>query len=185
MKQNLLGFIATPAQTNKLVEGVDWCADNGCYSNRWTADKWLTWLQQQPNTMRFAVCPDRVADAHTTNVLFEQWQPVMQQLNVPIAYVAQDQVTSNMVPWERISTLFIGGTTQWKLSTYAEQLIAEAKQRGLWVHVGRVNSWKRIQWAHQAGADSCDGTFLTFGPDKNLPILLGWLTRLQTHHTLF
>jgi hypothetical protein len=185
MKQNLLGFIATPAQGQTPDDNVDWCADNGCYSNKWTANKWLDWLQQQPTTMRFAVCPDAVADAHTTNVLFEKWQPVMQQLGVPVAYVAQDQVTTSMVPWDRISTLFIGGTTEWKLSTHSTQLVTEAKQRGLWVHVGRVNSYKRLRWADNIGADSCDGTFLTFGPDINLPKLLRWLDRINTQHTLF
>ena len=185
MKQNLLGFIATPAQGQTPDEGVDWCADNGCFSDKWKPNKWLDWLQQQPTTMRFAVCPDAVADATKTTLLFEQWQPVMEQLGVPVAYVAQDHVTSNMIPWDNIDTLFIGGTTEWKLSAHSTQLVTEAKQRGLWVHIGRVNSYKRLRWADNIGADSCDGTFLTFGPDINLPKLLRWLARIETQHTLF
>lgn len=185
MKQGDLGCITTPAQGQTPEPGIDWCADNGCFSNKWKPSTWLNWLKKQPPTMRFAVCPDRVADAKGTTELFEQWHPVMQQLGVPIAYVAQDNVTNNMVPWELISTLFIGGTTEWKLSTHAEQLITDAKQRGLWVHVGRVNSYKRIRWAHEAGADSCDGTSLVFAPDRKLPMVLTWLRRLETEHTLF
>jgi len=38
--------------------------------------------------------------------------------------------------------------------------------------------------AASIGCDSVDGTFLAFGPDKNLPQLLRWL-RLADEPTLF
>lgn len=44
-----------------------------------------------------------------------------------------------------------------------------------WVHMGRVNSKKRLDTARAMGCDSVDGTYLTFGPDTNLPRLLSWL----------
>lgn len=68
----------------------------------------------------------------------------------------------------------IGGTTEWKLSEHARGLAAEGRDRGLWIHVGRVNSGRRFSsWA--PAADSCDGTFLAFGPAANVPRLLEWL----------
>ena len=70
--------------------------------------------------------------------------------------------------------LFIGGTTEWKLGRHARALVREAKQRGKHVHMGRVNSAKRYRYAEAIGCDSADGTFLTFGPDANLPRLLAW-----------
>jgi hypothetical protein len=60
--------------------------------------------------------------------------------------------------WPRIDALFIGGSTDWKLGPAARTLVREAKRRGLWVHMGRVNSLKRIAYAAEIGCDSIDGT---------------------------
>jgi hypothetical protein len=56
--------------------------------------------------------------------------------------------------------------------------------RGLWCHMGRVNSLRRLRLAVQDGYDSVDGTFLAFGPDRKLPRLLTYL-RLATEPRLF
>ncbi len=40
------------------------------------------------------------------------------------------------------------------------------------------------RYAAAIGCDSADGTYLTFGPDVNLPRLLSW-TRLNDHAALF
>lgn len=69
---------------------------------------------------------------------------------------------------------FIGGSTAWKLGPHARRLVADAKRRGKWVHMGRVNSLKRFRYAAAIGCDSCDGTYLRFGPDINLPKVLSW-----------
>ncbi len=47
------------------------------------------------------------------------------------------------------------------------------------VHCGRVNSLKRLRYAASIGCQSADGTFLAYGPDRNLPVLLGWLHTLH------
>jgi hypothetical protein len=73
----------------------------------------------------------------------------------------------------------IGGTTSWKLGPAAAALAAQARRRGLWVHMGRVNSLRRLRYAAAIGCQSVDGTFLAFGPDRNLPELLGWLAALN------
>ena len=43
----------------------------------------------------------------------------------------------------------------------------------------RVNSLKRLRYAASIGCHSADGTCLAFGPDRNLPRLLGWLTQVN------
>ncbi len=53
--------------------------------------------------------------------------------------------------------------------------MTEAKDRGKQVHVGRVNSARRLRWARDHGADSADGTYVGFGPDVNLPKVTRWL----------
>lgn len=53
--------------------------------------------------------------------------------------------------------LFVGGSTEWKEQSLGMwgQL---AEKSGCWLHVGRVNSQRRIRWCHEVGADSFDGS---------------------------
>lgn len=53
--------------------------------------------------------------------------------------------------------IFIGGTTAWKLATLP-QWCALGRERGCVVHVGRVNSAKRIHLCAYHGATSFDGS---------------------------
>lgn len=173
-----LCMIRTPGQGNALPDGVVWCADNGRFGKGWPgfAD-WYTWLERNAHAAdrcMFAVAPDVVGDAAATLDLAE-WLQVIRELGYPAAYVAQDGQESLPVPWDDLDVLFIGGSTDWKLGAHARALVVEAKARGKWVHLGRVNSRKRMLYASAIGADSCDGTLLTFGPDKHLPPLLAWL----------
>lgn len=75
--------------------------------------------------------------------------------------------------------MFVGGDTAWKLGTAAAHLVTEAIARGLWAHMGRVNSLRRLRHAADMGCHSADGTLLAFGPDVRLPQLLGWLHPAQ------
>ncbi|MFD6285386.1 hypothetical protein [Streptomyces sp. NPDC060205] len=81
--------------------------------------------------------------------------------------------------------LFLAGSTNWKTSPAAHRLALEARERGLGVHMGRVNSRRRLRIAQAFGCTSCDGTYLAFGPDTNLPRLLAWMNELHTTPTLF
>ena len=80
--------------------------------------------------------------------------------------------------------LFIGGSTDWKLGAAARGVVKEAKARGKRVHMGRVNSLRRYRYAEAIGCDTVDGPFLTFGPDKNLGRLRGWINNLETQPQL-
>lgn len=177
MQAEEIGYIDTPAQGNKRPEGVTWCADNGAFSDRWDAETWWRFLVDNAAAAAsclFAVAPDVVCDAAATLQRSLPWLPKIRALGYPVAFVAQDGQESLPVPWGQLDCLFIGGTTEWKLGHHARTLVAEAKARGKWVHMGRVNSRRRYQYAEAIGCDSCDGTYLTFGPDTNLPKLLGW-----------
>jgi hypothetical protein len=179
MRAGDLGYIDTPAQGNKRPEGVAWAADNGCFGKGYPGDEeWFAWLKRNavdaPSCL-FAVAPDVVADAAATLERSRPWLPRIRSLGYPAALVAQDGLEHLGVPWDEFDVLFIGGSTEWKLGPYARVVIHETKRRGKWVHMGRVNSEKRYRYAHALGCDSADGTFLVFGPDKNLPRLKAWL----------
>jgi len=86
------------------------------------------------------------------------------------------------VPWDDFDALFIGGTTAWKLSEAVYQLCQEAKRRGKWVHMGRVNSLRRMRLAESFGCDSADGTMLRFDPNRNVQ---GWADHVTDNPSLW
>lgn len=182
-----LGYIDTPAQGNKRPDGVTWVADNGCFSDRWDEGKWWRFLVEnahRADSCAFAVAPDVVADADATLARSLPWMPRIKALGYPVAFVAQDGLTIESTPWDDLDVLFIGGSTAWKLGPQARELAGEAKRRGKGVHCGRVNSGRRLRYAAAPhpfglGADSVDGTFLTFAPEANLPRLNRWFRDLE------
>lgn len=178
MQAGRLGLINTPQQMSKLPDSVIWCADNGAFSKRFDERKWwafLVKLAPRAESCRFAVAPDVVGDAAATLELSRPWLPRIRALGYPAALVAQDGLEDLEIPWDEFDALFIGGSTEWKLGPHARRIAAEAKRRGKWLHMGRVNSGRRWRYAEAIGCDSVDGTFLAFGPETNLPRLLAWL----------
>ena len=186
MHAGQLGYIDTPLQGNRRPAGVMWAADNGCFSDRWDEATWWRFLTENAadaSTCLFAVAPDVVGDAWRSGIRSLPWIEPIRSLGYPVAWVAQNGQENQPLPWLGIDCLFIGGTTEWKLGRHARALAAEAKRRGKWVHMGRVNSERRYRYASAIGCDSVDGTYLTFGPDVNLPRVLAW-SRLRDQTVL-
>ena len=184
MRDGIIGYIDTPMQGNRREPGVKWCADNGCFSNKWDASRWWRWIDKQERTMTFAVCPDVVGDWDATRSRFDEWAPRMAAADLPVAIVAQNGATAESIPWADIECVFIGGSTEWKVSGNTEDIVNKANEQGVWAHVGRVNSLKRLRWARDIGADSADGTMLVFHPTKRLAELRQWLVTLDETHPL-
>ncbi|WP_433078949.1 hypothetical protein ACQP1P_38785 [Dactylosporangium sp. CA-052675] len=189
MDRGLLGQIATPAAGNRVVAGREWCADNAVFAGRYPGDAayltWLARLRPHRRSCRFVVAPDVVGDARAT---LDRSLPMLQAIRAagyPVALAAQNGLEDLYVPWDAFDCLFLGGDTAWKLGPHAAALTAQAKHHGKWVHMGRVNSWERLRIARQFGCDSVDGTYLAFGPDKNLPKLLRWLTEVNNQGLLW
>lgn len=187
-----LGAIWTPKQGNKLPSEGAFCIDNGCGPGKdgqpgagYPGDRQYLELLSKMSARAgrrclFATAPDVLGDAEAT---LARSAPFVRKIRgwfgLPAALVAQDGLERLDVPWSWFDCLFLGGSTEWKLGPHAALLTEEAKARGKWVHMGRVNSFKRLRYAAYIGCDSADGTFLTFGPDKNLPRLLGWLGEIH------
>jgi hypothetical protein len=106
--------------------------------------------------------------------------PLIRELGYKASFVAQDGIDKTVTPWDDFDVLFIGGTTDWKLGPIAAGAATEALARGKWLHMGRVNSYKRYLYAALLGCDSVDGTFLAFGPAKNLPRLERWVMKVKS-----
>jgi hypothetical protein len=190
MDRGLLGQIATPAAGNTVAKGRDWCADNGAYTGTYPGDDpFLTWLGERAHLAdrcAFAVAPDVPFDAAGT---LDRSGPMLDRIRsagYPAGYAAQNGAEApGMVPWDLFDVLFLAGDTPWKLGAAARALTAEAHAYGKRVHMGRVNSRRRLQYAAATGCDSADGTYLAYGPDRNLPALLDWLAELDRQPALF
>lgn len=173
-----LGQMITPNQGNRLVEGAKWLFDNGRFSAKaWTPERYFDTLIKWRGVpgCTLAVCPDVVGDAAETNRMWGKWHLGLLRQGYPVAYVLQDGCTS--IPrW--CDAVFVGGSTEFKLGREARILVEFAKRHGKYVHMGRVNSFKRLKYATEIGCDSADGTFLVYNPVENIDRLLGWLDRL-------
>jgi hypothetical protein len=161
-----VGDLIVPGSGNTPV-GV-WAADNGAFSgfDEVAFLRMLDRLQPWRETCLFVACPDVVGDAATTLNLFREWSP---RLDWPLALVAQDGLAPDPIPWGEIAALFIGGTTEFKLSPEAAGLVRLAKHRGKWVHMGRVNTIRRMVYANSIGVDSIDGTSFSRWSDIYIP----------------
>lgn len=187
----LLGYIYTPITGYRHIPRVAWAGDNGCFSHPelFSWDRYADWLEARSgyrSECLFVTARDAVADAATTLLLSEPMLPELRALGYRAALVFQDGLERMTIPWNSFDAAFIGGSTAWKLGP-AWELSAEAKARGKWVHVGRVNSWRRLRACQTAGVDSVDGTLLRFGPDINTVHLKRWLKmiRIQPSFDLF
>jgi hypothetical protein len=162
-----LGRLVQPRHFPKVAEtaarGVAWAADNDAFL-RFDAERFermLHALVGLPGCL-FVTCPDVVGEGGLTDILFEEWAPRILRLGLPLAYVVQEEGLEyewGGVPWGVIAALFIGcASDEEKLGDRVRALVTEAKRRGKWVHMGRVNSAKRIAYAKAIGCDSVDGT---------------------------
>lgn len=134
--------------------------DNGAFSV-FKESEFLSLLERERprrDLCRFVAVPDVVASAIRTLEVFEEWKPRL--TDWPLALVCQDGQENLPIPWKEITAVFIGGSTEWKMSNHASACIKAAKAIGKWVHVGRVNTPGRFEYFEELGADSLDGTGL-------------------------
>lgn len=166
-----LGVLCSP----RCVYGPDielwpWAADNDAYSD-WDTGRFRRMLERITGRKGclFVTSPDVVGDADQTMDKFYDWYDELRSTWLPVALVAQDGLTVGRVPWEYIDALFVGGTDFFKMGDQARLLVAEARSRGKWVHMGRVNTQQRMLYAKAIGCDSIDGTSLSWFRDTYLP----------------
>lgn len=158
-----LGRLIQPRHTSSIeataAQGIPWAADNDCFQGL-DVDAFTIMLDRikgLPGCL-FVTCPDVVGDHTATQRQFVKWAPGLARRGLPIAFVLQNGCTTTGVPWRDIAAVFVGGDNRFKMSAGAAELVADAKARGMWAHMGRVNTWKRTKYAASIGCDSIDGT---------------------------
>src|SRR5215471_7148533 len=188
-KRFRVGELIVPGAGNSpdllKLEPGRWAMDNGAYSG-FDAAAFVRMLERFYGRLgcRFVTAPDAVADAHQTLAQWPFWSKLIRGVGFVPALVAQDGMTVEDVPWSELGALFIGGSTEWKLGPQAATLIAYAKTRGLWVHVGRVNSQRRIWDMARKGVDSWDGTKYSRFSEVYLPEAVDMQDAVQAQQRL-
>ena len=142
-------------------ETARFAIDNGAFSNfdAKAFEALLAREQHRKHLCRFVAAPDVVGDARRTLEVFDDWYGKI--CTWPLALVAQDGQEDLPIPWNLLDAVFIGGTTQWKLSKHAAAIIKAANAMGIWAHVGRINTPGRFEYFEKLGANSMDGTGLS------------------------
>lgn len=153
-----MGQLITPLTGYSNWGGV-YAVDNGAFSS-FRQERFMRVLKRDwDRRMKclFVVCPDLVGDWQQTREMFNEKKILIPE-GYHRAFVAQDRQPESEIPWDEISCLFIGGKDPWKDSPHAQELVRVAKDRGKWVHIGRVNAIDRFRLFDELGADSCDGS---------------------------
>lgn len=153
-----------------------WCLDNSVFTGKFEKEKWLRVidrLKEWKEKCLFITIPDVlrrlsdgtvIGDCSATLKQFYYYRNMVKDF--PVALVSQDGIKDNKdnIPWNDFDCVFIGGSNEHKLGEEGRWIIEQAKIRQKWIHVGRVNSVKRMNQFWEA--DSWDGTTLSFEPSR-------------------
>lgn len=190
---NFLGVLHTTQNGNRFgTSGLPWACDNSAYSNPDDRKFWNrtidTWGFDTYHPPLWVAVPDVVGCHSSTLDLFHGWVATWEYelgfIPFPLAFVLQNGATTDSIPWDQIEAVFVGGDDSFKLSD-CHHLIDEAKQRGKLVHIGRVNTLGRIDYAFDIGADTIDGSGFSMFPEVKLAPALRRVKRLITSPRLF
>ena len=160
----MFSYRTTGRQFEALANGCKWMLDNGAFTGNFNFEKWVLMLiRMKPYAHNCfgVVVPDVPYNAAQTLEKFHTYAPVVRELGYRVAFVTQNGLTVNDTPWGDFDVLFVGGDDAHKRGSEARALIAEAKSRGIYVHVGRVSSGDSIG-QYWPIADSWDGTTFTY-----------------------
>jgi hypothetical protein len=156
-----LGRLVQPRHYSSIEQtaasGIPWAADNDAF-HKFDAEAFRRMVDRLRGLdgCLFIAAPDVVGDAAATLERYHEWRPELDGL--PRALVAQDGIAPDLVPWDDIAAAFIGGSTEFKLGPDGERIARAAREHGKWLHIGRVNTMRRLRYCATLRADSVDGS---------------------------
>ena len=188
-----IGVLMTPQNGNWLCSlPLPWAVDNAAFSNPDDSKYWKlcmnSWGMERFHPPLWMAVPDVVGDHAATRRLFDWWMEhwLSEMAFVPfrLAFVLQNGCTVDEVPWDDIAAVFIGRDNDFKLRQSAP-LIDAAKSRDKLVHIGRVNTHRRLRYAYDLGADTVDGTKYSMFSETHLPSALRFVAGLERRPALW
>jgi hypothetical protein len=154
--------------------------DNGAFGGDFDREAWIELLDgvadEMPHEPDFVVLPDVFNDAeatidrhrrHAIDVLDRGFEPA------PVLQPGLDVTTQlELAAGLDADTVFVGGECRWQRAHGAE-IVAEAHDRGLRVHIGNPGSADGLVWAYETGFDSVDTSTILQNQ------YFGWLETLE------
>lgn len=146
------------------TEGFPYALDNGAWhayqqGTAFDSTAFCALLAKLGAGADWIVTPDIVAGGRASLELSLRWLPTVLGACSHALLAVQDGLTSEDVrPWLSSTVgLFVGGSTSWKLATLPTWG-ALGLQHQCYVHVGRVNTARRVAQCVAAGVTSFDGS---------------------------
>ena len=169
-----VGHLFSPGGQRGPLEFMPFALDNGVYAlgDRWDESNWiklLDWALISGQSPLWNLVPDSVADRAATLEKWTKYSELAASYQWPLAFAVQDGMVPCDVP-DRAEVIFLGGSTEWKWQTVKLWCAHFAR-----VHVGRVNTYRRLWECHEAGAESVDGTGWMRGNQRQYRGLLAYL----------
>lgn len=172
-----IGWIMSPNDWKPPHDWLPYVFDNGAFS---VWEKGGTWQEEafyalcervygRKHKPLWIAVPDVVADREATLRQWLYYSPRVAVYGCPLAFVVQDGMTPDDIP-QNASVVFVGGSTKWKWRNLRSWTGSFPR-----VHVGRVNTERMLWMAHEAGAESCDGTGWFRGGKERYEGLLNYL----------
>ncbi len=152
-----IGHLYSPGAQQGPEQFLPFGLDNGAFGHDddWNESKWielLNWARLSGQKPVWCLVPDVVGDREKTLVRWEVYSPIAATYGWPLAFAVQDGMIPADVP-AKAEVVFVGGSTEWKWKTMP--MWCKEFRR---VHIGRVNTYRRLWDCHDAGAESVDGT---------------------------
>jgi hypothetical protein len=171
------------------VPPLSYAMDNGAWGcfqrgEPFAPDPFRRALAKWGEAADWIALPDIVNGGPASLALSASWIDEVRPVGRPMLIPVQDGMTADdLRPFvARGIGIFVGGLTAWKESSLP-MWGALKRETGCYLHVGRVNSGRRVQLAIDAGADSTDGTTLT-QYSVNAPKMDG-ASRCEARESLF
>lgn len=162
--QHSYGVVWTPEQKRN---GTPYIVDNGVFQaamrdEPWDPDAWTDLLDKvvdHPWPPDFVVLPDVYNDAEATLERHREYADEVLSRNLRPAAVIQPgmDVHTQIALADRIGAgvAFVGGENRWKRSV-GDEIVTEAHDRNMAVHIGNPGVPDGLAWAQGIGADSLD-----------------------------
>lgn len=141
--------------------------DNGAFADNFDNERWVRMLDEalteMPTTPDFVVLPDVPGDARKTiekhrEFLYEKPLP-LRASEIMRYWVLQPglPISDQLAAVEGCQGVFVGGSKRW-LRAHGDEIVREARSRGLRTHVGNPGGVDGLEWAYRTGFDSADTT---------------------------
>ena len=148
-------------------KGRPFALDNGAWTahqqgTEFDSDAFMRAVDKVGENAEWIVLPDIVMGGQKSLDLSLSWLEKLNGLPTRLLIAVQNGMTPEDVRHylNPMVGIFVGGDTAWKEET-TPMWGSLARRRNCYLHVGRVNSQRRIAICAAAGADSFDGTSVT------------------------